>query len=293
MTPDEAISRAIALPCFRAPSGARLVGGGKTNLNIRVEDGGCAFVVRLGADIPEHHILRWSELAITRAAAAAGIGPAVLHAEPGVLVLDWIEAEPFDEAAVRAPENLLALAALLRRCHTEVAHHLRGPVLSFNVFHILRDYAATLTERGSPHAALLPGLLDQAEGLERRVGPQPLVLGHNDLLPSNILRDRVGRLWLIDWEYAGFTTPIFDLGGLASNAGMDRAGEAALLSAYHGAPPDAALLARYDAMKCASLLRETLWSMISELTSTLDFDYAAYTAQNLAAYRAAHSCLAS
>lgn len=292
MTPDEAIARAIALPCFRAPSDARLLGGGKTNLNIRVEDGGRTFVVRLGADIPEHHILRWNELAITRAAAAAGIGPAVIHAEPGVLVLDWLEAEPFDEAAIRAPENLPALAALLRRCHTEVARHLRGPVQSFHVFHILHDYAATLAERGSPHAPLLPGLMDQAAELERRIGPQPLVLGHNDLLPANILRDAGGRLWLIDWEYAGFATPLFDLGGLASNAGMDRAGETALLAAYHDAPPDAGLLARYNAMKCASLLRETLWSMVSELTSTLDVDYAGYTAQNLAAYRAAHSRLA-
>jgi hypothetical protein len=35
-------------------------------------------------------------------------------------------------------------------------------------------------------------------------------------------------------------------------------------------------------MKCASLLRETMWSMVSELTSEIDFDYSAYTAENLA-----------
>ena len=35
-------------------------------------------------------------------------------------------------------------------------------------------------------------------------------------------------------------------------------------------------------MKCASLLRETMWSMVSEIHSTLDFDYVAYTAENLA-----------
>jgi hypothetical protein len=34
-------------------------------------------------------------------------------------------------------------------------------------------------------------------------------------------------------------------------------------------------------MKCASLLRETMWSMISEIHSELDFDYGAYTAENL------------
>ncbi len=42
-------------------------------------------------------------------------------------------------------------------------------------------------------------------------------------------------------------------------------------------------------MKCASLLRETMWSMVSEIHSTLDFDYAGYTAENLARFEAAYA----
>jgi hypothetical protein len=34
-------------------------------------------------------------------------------------------------------------------------------------------------------------------------------------------------------------------------------------------------------------MRETLWSMTSELHSDLDFDYAAYTAENMARLNAA------
>ena len=34
-------------------------------------------------------------------------------------------------------------------------------------------------------------------------------------------------------------------------------------------------------MKCASLLRETMWSMVSEITSKIDFDYKSYTQENL------------
>jgi len=45
---------------------------------------------------------------------------------------------------------------------------------------------------------------------------------------------------------------------------------------------------RYTAMKCASLLRETLWSMVSEIHSTIDFDYAGYTAENLARFERAY-----
>ena len=286
----EALQRALALPCFTAPEAARPLGGGKTNVNIWLKDQGRAYVVRLGHDIIEHGILRWHELAVSRAAHAAGVSPRVVHAEPGALVLDYIDAEPLTEADIRAPETMPALVDLLHRTHRQIPRHLRGPILSFHVFHILHDYAATLRETGSPHCAKLPALLAQAEHLASMIGPQPLVLGHNDLLPSNILRGE-GRLWLIDWEYAGFTSPLFDLGGLASNAVMDRAGEIALLTGYFGTPPDADLLRRYDAMKCASLLRETFWSMVSEQTSALDFDYAAYTDMNLAAYHAAFAQL--
>ena len=45
----------------------------------------------------------------------------------------------------------------------------------------------------------------------------------------------------------------------------------------------------YNAMKCASLMRETLWSMVSEIYSEIDFDYAAYTAENLSRFNVAMS----
>ena len=41
------------------------------------------------------------------------------------------------------------------------------------------------------------------------------------------------------------------------------------------------LFIKYKAIKCASLLRETMWSMVSEITSKIDFDYKSYTADNL------------
>jgi len=85
-------------------------------------------------------------------------------------------------------------------------------------------------------------------------------------------------LWLIDWDYAGYNSPLFDLGGLASNNGLSPDQEIWVLETYFEAPVTDDLLHRYHAMKCASLLRETMWSMVSETTSDLDVDYAAYTA---------------
>ena len=41
------------------------------------------------------------------------------------------------------------------------------------------------------------------------------------------------------------------------------------------------LLLKYNALKCSSLLRETMWSMVSEITSKINFDYKNYTEENL------------
>ncbi|MFV2034154.1 MAG: phosphotransferase [Halocynthiibacter sp.] len=283
---DQAVLRALALPCWSAPKNARPLEGGITNVNILLSDQGRDYVVRLGHDIPEHGVMRFNELAISRAAHAAGVSPAVHFAEPGALVLEYIDAAPLTEAEVRDPETLRQIVALVGRVHRDVATHLRGPVLTFWVFHVLRDYAATLRARASSHLPLLGALAADAALLEASVGPIDLVLGHNDLLAGNILRGP-DRLWLIDWEYGGFNSPLFGLGAIATNNGLGPDDEDRMLGAYYGKPPDAGLRTRYTAMKCASLLRETMWSMVSELTSKIDFDYAAYTTENLTRYHRA------
>jgi len=61
------------------------------------------------------------------------------------------------------------------------------------------------------------------------------------------------------------------------------------LALYFGRPVDDELRRRAAAMTAASLLRETMWSMVSEIHSTVDFDYAAYTAENLRRFEAAYA----
>jgi thiamine kinase-like enzyme len=145
----------------------------------------------------------------------------------------------------------------------------------------------TLQGGGSRYFPDIEDWQRRADLLEDAVGPIDQVFGHNDLLAANLIDDGT-RLWLIDWDYAGFNSPLFDLGGLASNNGFDIAHERAVLETYFGEPAGARLMHRYTAMKCASLLRETLWSMVSELMSTVDgIDFAAYTRENRARFEAA------
>ena len=41
------------------------------------------------------------------------------------------------------------------------------------------------------------------------------------------------------------------------------------------------LIHKFNCIKAASLLRETMWSMVAEIVSKIDFDYKSYTEQNL------------
>ncbi len=282
MTP---LDRVRSLPIWQGAISAEPLGGGITNLNFVVQDGRGKAVVRIGDDIPLHQILRSGELAASRAAHLAGVSPQVLYHEPGALVISYIEGRTLTAADLQQDAMLTRAVALVQRAHVAIPQVLRGPVQMFWPFHVIRDYAATLRDGQSCHAALLPDLLAEAAGLEAAIGPIDLVFGHNDLLPANFLDDGT-RLWLIDWDYAGFNSPLFDLGGLAANNGLSRTQEGAVLAQYFGATPDAALWRRYLAMKAASALRETLWSMVSEIHSRIDFNYATYTETNLATYRA-------
>jgi len=284
----EARRLAKGLDCWSGPVEPEPLTGGITNLNFRVTDAGRNFVVRIGEDIPVHQVMRFNEVNAAKAAFKAGISPEIVYARPGVIVARFIEGGGALSAdGVRASGFVERFMPVLKACHREVPKHLRGPVLAFWVFHVLRDYAARLREEGSQHGPKLDGLVARAEELERAVGKIDLVFGHNDLLPGNIIDDGK-RLWLIDWEYSGFNSPLFDLANLASNSEFDEAEERHMLSLYFDGAPDADLWRRYSAMKAASLLREAMWSMVSELHSKIAFDYAAYTVDYLARFDRAY-----
>jgi len=284
---SELENRIRALPCWSGAVECTPVEGGITNQNFRVIDGEQRFFVRTGVDIPVHGVMRFNELAAARAAESVGLSPAIAYTEPGLMVCEFIDGRTFEDKDVRASGNLPRILELIRRCHNEMPLHFRGPALVFWVFHVIRDYIGELKARNSTHLARLPELADRARLLENAVGPVRIVFGHNDLLPANFIDDGE-RLWLVDWDYAGFNSPLFDLANLASNNGLSRDQEHWLLESYFEAPLTDQLVVRFNAMKSASLLRETLWSMVSEIHSTLDFDYAQYTAENMSRFQATY-----
>ena len=276
---DKAIEKAKALPCFKNPIDLKPLSGGITNVNICVTDDNKKYVVRIGKDIPEHGVMRWNELALSKAAQSLGVSPAVVHYEPGILVLEFIDSQTFEEADVRKSKNLMRIISLVAKTHRGIGQYLNTPILTFWPFQVNQSYMSRLETDGSTHMSKLADLKRQLELLQDATGQVDLVIGHNDLLAANILDDG-DQLWLIDWEYGGFNTPLFDLAGLAGNNGLSILQEQQMLEQYFDRSWEI-YWRPYQAMKCISLMRETLWSMVSEIYSEIEFDYGAYTSENL------------
>jgi thiamine kinase-like enzyme len=269
---DEALlDRLARLPCWRGKVALEPLKGGLTNLSFVARDRGEKFVVRCGGDIPMHHVFRDRERAAARAAFEAGLSPELIHVEPGITVMRFIEGRTFGEPDLRL--SLDRIVPLLKTCHREVGRRLQGPASMFWVFHVIREYVRT--------AGADRKYLALADELERRQVPLPIVFGHHDLLPGNFLDDGK-RLWLIDWEYGAFGTAMFDLANLSSNGEFDPAQDEALLAAYFDGAIRSDLRTAFAAMKAASALREALWAMVSDIhLRTPGVDYRAHAREYL------------
>ena len=284
---ENARAKAANLEFWSAPVEPEPLGGGITNTNFIVSDRDERFVVRIGDDIPIHGVMRFNEIAAARAAHAAGISPEIVYEADGVFVMRFIKGKTLTEAEVRDQQNLERILPLIKICHTEIPKYFQGPALVFWPFHVCRNYVHTARAGNSRMIDALPRFLDINAELEKTIGEIKLIFGHNDLLAANFIDDGK-RLWLLDWDYAGYNAAFFDLANLSSNNELSPAQEDWILESYYEQPVTDGLRRRLAAMKCVSLLRETLWSNVSEIHSTLDFDYVDYTSKNLERFEKAY-----
>jgi thiamine kinase-like enzyme len=136
--PSRAVEDRIrALPCWAGRIEIAPLKGGISNESYLVSDGAGRHVVRFGRDYPFHHVFRERELMTARAAHAAGFGPEVRYAEPGVMVSAFLGAKTFSAEDVAAGRR--RVADLLRRFHGEMPQEVSGAAFLFWPFHVVRD----------------------------------------------------------------------------------------------------------------------------------------------------------
>jgi aminoglycoside phosphotransferase (APT) family kinase protein len=238
-----------------------------------------AYVVRLPG--PARYVNRALEERNARAAEAMGIGATVVRfdAASGVMVTRVVpRARPLAGAALRDPAVLGRVARALRTLHAG-----SGFAGRLDPAEKIALYARGLRAAGGPAGALdlVPAGLDLAA---RAAAEGTLVPCHNDPVPDNLLDDG-RRVTLVDWEYAGFNDPLWDLAYLAIEGGLDGAAEEALLAAYRG-QAEGGVRGRFARQKTLCLLVSGLWATLAALDPGAAPTLADYAADRLARARA-------
>jgi thiamine kinase len=180
------------------------------NRNLRIDTRVGRFVLRQRireGPRPGADTLR--EVACHRAAAAAGVAPAVLDAAPdgSWILMDYIAGGMWTPLRLQAPEGLRTVGACLQRLHAITPP--KG-LAAFDPVSIATGQAQAILERAPAAAAQVDALVARTRQLAMdcaAFGATP-VTTHGDLNASNL----IGPVpMLVDWEYAQLADPVYDL----------------------------------------------------------------------------------
>ncbi|MXN64431.1 phosphotransferase [Stappia sp. GBMRC 2046] len=251
--------------------------GGLTNLVHRVSAPQGDVIVRIPGEGTEEYIDRAVEATNARAAHRAGVSPEVLwaDAETGVMITRAI-----DGITTMTPDLFKSRSGSPARAGQALAKlHRSGETFDFRfeLFSMIDGYLKVLSTKDTDLPEGYHGIVKAAEPVKEVLAASRVQLApcHCDPLCENFLDD--GEImWIVDWEYSGMNDPLWDVGDLSVEAGMDERQEAELLRGYFGRNPSAAEKGRVVIYKAMCDLLWTLWGLIQHADGNPAEDFWAY-----------------
>ena len=237
--------------------------GGMTNLVHLVETRDSKIIVRIPGEGTENYINRATELTNATAAWRAGISAEIIWADvkTGVMI-----SRAIDGVETMTPALFRTRSGSATRAGKAFAKlHNSGETFDFRfeLFTMIEDYLKVLSTKDVELPDGYHDIVKAANPVKEvlEATSMPLVPCHCDPLCENFLDDGE-NMWIVDWEYSGMNDPLWDLGDLSVEAGMNDIQEAELLSAYFGVEPTAAQKGRVVIYKAMCDLLWTLWGLI-------------------------------
>jgi len=207
--------------------------GGLTNhtYHVTLKDGG-EYVVRIPGEGTEELIDRRDERTSTELACRLGVDAKLLHfGDDGSKVTEYIPgAVTMSATTLHEEKNIVRMAEIYRMMHTCGV----DTGVPFEVFDMAAGYEKIICDMKVPmfsdYEEQKAKVMKIKEQIDRLVNA-PKVPCHNDPLCENWVEGE-GRLYLIDWEYAGMNDGMWDVADVSIEAGFDGEHDQRLLRAY-------------------------------------------------------------
>ena len=213
--------------------------GGLTNHTYKVTlENGEEYVVRIPGEGTEEVIVRSDEQISTKLACDLGIDAKMLYfGEDGSKVTEYIKnAVTMSADSLKNPERIKQIAEIFIKMHTCGV----DTKVPFEVFEMAASYEKVIDDNNvdmfddyneiKATVMKIKAEIDNAIDIKK-------VPCHNDALCENwVLGD--GKMYLIDWEYAGMNDGMWDIADVSIEAGFDAKYDKMLLSAYLKREPE-------------------------------------------------------
>ncbi len=235
--------------------------GGLTNHTYHVTlKNGEEYVVRIPGEGTEQMINRNNEMISTKLACELGVDAKMLYfGEDGSKITEYIpNAVTMSCDTLREEERIYQVADVFKKMHSCGVN----TGVPFEVFDMAAEYESIISEMNvamfEDYAENKTKVMQIKSQIDKAVNA-PKVPCHNDPLCENWVIGN-GRMYLIDWEYAGMNDGMWDVADVSIEADFDENQDTLLLTAYLGKEPTVTDKKHFLASKIYVDYLWTLWA---------------------------------
>lgn len=188
--------------------------GGMTNNNYKICMDTENYILRVRGAGTENMISRKNEMVNSKLASEIGLNPDVFayNESVGIKITKFIEgAETLNGRTAKKDDNMKCITTILRDLHN-------SNIEMKNIFDVFKEIIKyenilkNLNGKFFEDYNIIRPIVMSLKELMDEYGFK-LVPSHNDTVPENFVKDKYGRLYLIDWEYSGLNDEMWDLAG--------------------------------------------------------------------------------
>lgn len=234
--------------------------GGLTNKTYKVTLDGKDYVVRIPGEGTQELINRGDERTSTELACKIGVDAEMLYfGDDGAKVTMYINnAVTMSSESLKEEVNIKRVAEIFKKVHSCG----EDTGVAFEVFEMASGYEKIIEDKNVPmygdYSEIKKLVMTVKNETDASVKAEKVPC-HNDPLCENwVLGD--GRMYLIDWEYAGMNDGMWDLADVSIEAGYDEYHDDMLLTSYLGKTPNIENKKHFLASKIYVDYLWTLWA---------------------------------